>query len=270
MSDYTPTKVCSKCGIEKPATPEFWHKQARGIYGLWGICKDCRNESRRKPPRPPKQYPEFKVCPHCGIEKPATTEFFYKNSRTGWVTSYCKVCHNMLTVDWMKRNPERIKDNQRKLRLNNLDRYRTKDKIFRMKYKTKRAEYEREYRRSNPDKKRVRDNRRKARKLNLPDTFTIEQWFACLEYFNYCCAVCGNQLRDLFGNVEPHADHWIPLSYEGDDNPGTVAENMVCLCSDCNQNKKDTLPHVWLERKYGVRKGKQILNRINTYFMQTA
>lgn len=107
---------------------------------------------------------------------------------------------------------------------------------------------------------------RRARKRSLPDTFTESQWIACLEYHHYTCAVCGNQLIDLFGNV-PHADHWIPLAYNGDDNPGTVATNMICLCSACNLSKRDTMPDVWLKAQYGTRKANEILRRVKIYFI---
>lgn len=42
------TKVCTKCGIEKPATSEFFHQSKRGKYGVMTLCKECRNKSRRK------------------------------------------------------------------------------------------------------------------------------------------------------------------------------------------------------------------------------
>lgn len=34
-----------------------------------------------------------KHCPTCGIDKPATTEFWYKNTRTGW-SWQCKDCES--------------------------------------------------------------------------------------------------------------------------------------------------------------------------------
>jgi 5-methylcytosine-specific restriction endonuclease McrA len=98
----------------------------------------------------------------------------------------------------------------------------------------------------------------------LPATFTLEQWRACLEYWNGCCAVCGKQLRDLFGNVEPHADHWLPLSKGG----GSEAKNMICLCSECNMNKHDAMPNEWLTQKFGQRRAKAISENVKKYFTQ--
>lgn len=216
-----------------------------------------------------------KVCKKCGQEFPATPEFFYKNNQLkDGLYSNCKKCHNLLTgkaaAAWQKANPERAKaiqirhkekHRQRDLEINRLWRKANPEKVLAI-ARRRRAQY--------PEKNRIgsriRMQRRKARKRNLPDTFTKEQWIACLEYFHYCCAVCGNQLRDLFGNVEPHADHWIPLSYEGDGNPGTVAENMVCLCNGCNRSKWNKLPDEWLIERFGTRKANQILARVQAYF----
>jgi 5-methylcytosine-specific restriction endonuclease McrA len=125
-------------------------------------------------------------------------------------------------------------------------------------------EYSREYQLANLDKHRIGEQRRRARKRELPDTFTYEQWIACLEYHNYCCAVCGNQLRDLFGNIEPHADHWIPLIKP--ECPGTTPDNMICLCNKCNSSKSAAMPDVWLRRRFNTRKANEILKRVADYF----
>lgn len=41
MSDYTPKKCCSKCGVEKPATSEYFYKASTCKDGLNTICKTC-------------------------------------------------------------------------------------------------------------------------------------------------------------------------------------------------------------------------------------
>jgi len=116
---------------------------------------------------------------------------------------------------------------------------------------------------------RIKTHNRRARKRNLPNTFTPEQWRHALDYFHGCCAVCGRQMNDLFGEFYPAADHWIPLSYKGKDNPGTTATNIIPLChgvGGCNNKKNSTMPDEWLEREYGKRKAKEIIARIETYF----
>jgi len=42
------TKICTKCGEEKPATSEFFHKAKRGKHGVRANCKVCENEYNRE------------------------------------------------------------------------------------------------------------------------------------------------------------------------------------------------------------------------------
>lgn len=113
---------------------------------------------------------------------------------------------------------------------------------------------------------RLYEMNRRARKRELPATLTDEQWQYALDYFHGCCAVCGRQLNDLFGHYKVHQDHWLPLTYEGNDNPGTVVHNIVPLCKPCNLSKKNTQPADWLIQRFSKRKAHQILARIEEYF----
>lgn len=116
---------------------------------------------------------------------------------------------------------------------------------------------------------RVYVTNQRARNKLLPNTFTDFQWQNALNYFNGCCAVCERQLNDMFGAFAVSADHWIPLSYEGEDNPGSVADNIVPLChgvDGCNNSKKDIMPTIWLEQEFSKRKAKRIAARVQQYF----
>lgn len=48
------TKICTKCGEEKPATTEYFHRQPRGKFGFCAQCKRCtslyyqKNKARYK------------------------------------------------------------------------------------------------------------------------------------------------------------------------------------------------------------------------------
>lgn len=47
-SDHTPTKRCSKCGIEKPRTNEFFPRLKRAKDGLHSRCKTCHSANERE------------------------------------------------------------------------------------------------------------------------------------------------------------------------------------------------------------------------------
>jgi HNH endonuclease. len=218
----------------------------------------------------------LKTCTKCNRLLPATTFFFPRHTRkTGGLRPRCKTCHNEDNRAWRENNPE--KDAETKKQWNDKNpqrnlRYYQANREWYLEYSRQHRETNREiqdeqqriWKKNNPEKVRAIYQRYMARKHNLPDTFTGGQWLHCLEYFNYCCAVCGRQLKDLLGMIEPQADHWIALS--NPDCPGTVADNMVCLCNHCNVSKGAKSPLDWLIEKYGKRKAKDILARIETYF----
>ena len=205
----------------------------------------------------------MKTCSKCKKIFPATPEFFNRDRgfKDG-LRCQCKECvrqRRQETSEQQIKRAAKYRGSHRESLNERQRQRRTNDDI-----KRREAEYNRQYRQENPEKHRAKLQRRRARKRNLPNTFTGQQWERCLEYFNHCCAVCGIQLRDLFGNIEPHADHWIPLASEYC--LGSVAENTVCLCNNCNLTKHAIMPTEWLERKFGKRKAKQILERIEAYF----
>lgn len=247
MQNYT-TKYCPKCKQDKPATSEYWYQDASRADGLQAICKKCRSEAKKK---------KRQDNPEWAQEEDRKSRIKFREKRI------------QQKREWYQQNKDRVRDydlaNRDKRNAQRRERRESnpeKTQLERKKYYNLDTIYK--WRAKNPSKVIAIRQRRRARKLNLPDTFTSEQWVACLEYFNYCCAVCGVQLRDLFGNVEPHADHWIPLV--SPECLGTVAENMVCLCNHCNHTKQALLPDIWLERTYSKAKAKQILERVEMYF----
>lgn len=225
-------KTCSKCGLSLPATLEHFHRNKDGKDGLRSACKACTAKYDRevKP-----------VYRQTNREKIAQRHHEYHTN-----------------------NRERLNQRRRERREKNHEEEKQSQREYYKKNHEKAKKAQREWHKANPEYRRISESRRRARKHSLPDTFTSQEWQACLEYFHYTCPVCGSQLRDLFGNVEPHADHWIPLASEHC--TGTVAANMICLCSDCNLSKNDKLPEQWLAEKYSARKVEIILARVHRYF----
>lgn len=90
----TPTKRCTKCGNEYPATKEFFRAKKSGLYGLTGRCKTCIAEDERRSFQEPNDDPNLlKECSQCHVMRPATTKYFYasKGGRYG-LKSRCIVC----------------------------------------------------------------------------------------------------------------------------------------------------------------------------------
>jgi len=252
-------KQCTKCGQWKD-TECFYKGKAQ--------CKKCYREYKRE---------------YYKQNKDIIREYYKQNKDTirEYKCGYYK--QNKDTIrEYREQNKDTIREYKREYYKQNKDTIRE----YREQNKEKRREYKREYYEQNKDTllerqreymktpqgrrvSRIAYNNRRARKLSLPDTLTSEQWQYALNYFGGRCAICDRQLNDIFGEFTAAADHWIPLSYEGDDNPGTVAGNIIPLChgvGGCNNSKSNTMPDEWLERQFGKRKAKQIAAKIQDYF----
>lgn len=153
---------------------------------------------------------------------------------------------------WRARNADKVvryRDNRRRNRAANPERERARD----------RARYA-----QNPSRKRIENHNRTARKQTLPATLTQAEWQRCKQYWAYSCAYCGREEGFLWKLA---LEHVIPLAHSLC--PGTVATNIVPAChgiGGCNNEKSNTDTFVWLTRKFGTRKAKQIFNKIAEYF----
>jgi hypothetical protein len=261
LVDAPQTKRCSQCGETKPATREYFYGNTFTRDGLQGMCKGCRGllkKERKLNPRPKKSEGQ-KRCARCNEVKPFEA-FSREKKRGDGFYPRCKAC----VKAWQTGNSEVLHAYFRRYQREYSRSAKTaaQAKAAKRRWNQNNKGYNKEYRRTHTAELRVSSQRRRTRKLALPNTWTVQQWLKCLEYWRYRCAACESQLRDLFGNVEPHADHWYPLSKGG---PTTV-DNMICLCSPCNLSKHDKHPEVWLVERFGKRKAAEILKRVTTYF----
>ena len=101
-------KRCTKCKQWKPATLEFFHR-GLSLDGLYPKCKECKNGQRRAygqaPARPTEAETREKRCSKCKEIKPATLEYFHKDSTLDGLCYRCKECKNAETNE-RRRTPE--------------------------------------------------------------------------------------------------------------------------------------------------------------------
>jgi len=162
-------------------------------------------------------------------------------------------------------NSEKVNEKSRVYYAANSEKLNEKGRVYYAANPEKLREKNRVWQVANPEKVRVHSQRRRARKANLPNTLTTAEWQYAIDYFHGYCAVCDRPLKDLFVTHTASADHWIPLTKGG----GTTADNIVPLChgeDGCNNSKHNAMPEVWLALKFGKRKARVILKRINAYF----
>ncbi len=181
-----------------------------------------------------------KICTKCKTEYPATAEFWYQDKRNSDGLRYgCKICSKKSERKYREANPGKVRGATRK------------------------------WQTANPGKVRGATRKWRTGKAKLPCNFSVWKERRAYDYFNGCCAVCKRQLNDLFDTHNKSMDHWIAVTDQRPDNPGTVATNMIPLChgvGGCNNRKNDKDAREWLVQEYGTRNARVIIARVEQYF----
>jgi hypothetical protein len=261
-SIITPMKRCTKCGIEKPATTEYFHKLNRTIDGISTQCKNCVNMQRkiRYDKNPSTALNSNREYRQRNREAVSERKKEYRQRNKDRIRANRKELYSRTREESIEASKEYYHENRQEIRV----RRRKADDLYNKTHREQKQQWARNYYKEYPEKATAVFHRRAARKRELPATLSGTQWKKCLEYFNHRCAVCGRP-RGMWHTIA--ADHWIPLI--SPDCLGTVAGNMIPLChgdGGCNNSKGGKDAILWLNEKFGKKKAKQILDRINTYF----
>lgn len=258
---------CSNCHEWKDATVEYFGRSKHTSTGFKSSCKVCVSANRK----PYVSTPELLAKKRAQSKTPKARATATKNRRKKEAMPEYRAKKRARQSTPKEKERRRNRAALPEIRERQRAHDREYGKLYRQtaKYKETRKGINAR-RREDPNFKqqmKVAYQKRQARKLELPDTLTTEQWQYALDYFNGCCAVCGRPLKDLFGTHTASIDHWIPLS--SPDCLGTTADNCIPLChgfDGCNGSKNYRDPVEWLNGKFGKRKAKTILERINAYF----
>lgn len=164
-----------------------------------------------------------KICTRCDIEKVLDSFSRHKNGKYGRC-SICKECRKIELKDYNKeyyyKNQERLLEQKKQHRLDNVDKYKEKDKLYYNKnkddpeFKQNRREYRLEnqdrikeigrvWREVNKPKRRAAEQKREADKRNATPRWA-DRWFIDEIYeLSY--------LRSRLTGVQWHVDHIVPL-----------------------------------------------------------
>lgn len=289
-------KKCWDCERILPGTSEFFSIDKRSPTGLQTRCKDCyrnyRAANRERINQQKKEHYQnnreeirqvVKERYHENIEdsRKKQREYYHSNleqiRRWNKLNYYRHISQRRAYYEahreeqyayhraYVERNRERLNQISRERHKANPEKKRADAKLHRQRYPEKvklaKKRWYESWRASNlkiaRETSRIKEARRRARKRELPDTFTLQEWKICLEYWDQKCCICA-------GNQQIHADHWIALS---DANcPGTTVSNMIALCRQCNLAKNARNPVVWLVEKLGEEKAAAKLAEIEAYF----
>lgn len=218
------TKVCTKCGQEKPATEEYFNKGERGLYGLRSDCRECRNIYKKK------QHIKMDA-----IERVQRKQY-YADNRERELAS---------VKQWRIDNPEKVKARNDKWRADNPEQHKENHK----KWALANMEHLRQYRKENfehhkkvsqiwsaknKDRTNTKEQKRRSLKRQLPSTLTTEQWGNMKQHFNNSCAYCGEE-KPL------EQEHFFPLIKGGE----YAVSNIIPSCGSCNRSKGPKDFFIW-------------------------
>ena len=239
MSDM---KTCAKCKRSLPADKLHFFVRTKAVDGMESSCKECRGYRFSKVKKQPKS--GYKICTDCNNELPSTSEYFGNKS------SYCRKCHANQTREYSSNNRELISEKAKKFRVENPGYNNERCREYRINNRALVSEYNKEYKKNNPEIFRVKQQRRDAKKLNLPHTFTTSQWEDAKNYFGNKCAYCDD------GSILT-MDHFVPLNNGGE----FTKDNIIPACGNCNFRKRISDPLVWFRKQdfYTIAKEKGIL-----------
>jgi 5-methylcytosine-specific restriction endonuclease McrA len=233
------TKVCTRCGIEYPATSEYFYLDKRRKNGLRAKCKLCHSKEGKK---------------------------YYLGNKE-WFNEFCKNHYEENKEEYLKRqsiyrikNKDKISKYHKEYHAKNRDEMLIKSKEKYKKrieyYKEKHRQYSKIFHKTERGKQisNINCQKRHARKKELDATFTIEEWNECKRYFNNKCCYCGNESK-------LQQDHFIALSKDGE----YTINNIVPACQSCNNSKNDGNFFKWYPRQgfYNKKREQKILRYLN-------
>ena len=259
-----PTKVCTKCDRELPATLEYFSRNSRAKCGLQPKCKECNRkyhyENQERIQKRRKEYYENnkEILSEKGKEYRERNADKIKARREGnkeCIREYNRRYrlenpdyfkeYKETNADYIKEqnkkyyqeNKERIREYRREYLRKNIDKKREYAREHREKNPEWYKEYYKWYHKENPDKRSVWWQARRARQESLVSDFTNDEWKSAQEHFDNRCAYCGNETKLT-------QDHFIPVSAGG----GYTKSNIIPACGACNSSKHDVEFEDWYRR----------------------
>lgn len=260
---------CRYCGMEHPATPEYFSKRAGTAAGVTTVCLACYAVKRQPAPE------GMKRCGTCFAVKPVAEYCKRKTSKDG-LRSDCNSCVSQANRAYKAANAEKVRKYkqanrpryaalQAKYRAINPEKAKQQSKLDRDRHrvqrnaasrawyyanheenKAKAREHMRAFYRANPEvvirNSMAQRTKRRAWELR----FITKEWMCGLfKRHNGRCFYCGRRVGRP-PQLRFHIDHFIPLSKGGTNDP----ENLVLSCQPCNNSKYSKLPWEFMPEKF--------------------
>ena len=217
------TKRCSKCDRNLPL--DSYHRTRRNKDGHIAKCKECRKKlgkEYRARPEVQKRHKEYMKEYHARPDvKEMAQEYMKEYYARPDVKEHKK---DRMKKQWKEyyARPD-VKERKKEYR---------KEYFARPEVQKRMKDYRKGYnaRPGVKERNRIRAQKRKAMKRNLPHDLTADEWQDTLSRFDGKCVYCGDQWE--------HQEHLWPLSKGG----GYTRTNIVPACAPCNISKHNKYP----------------------------
>jgi 5-methylcytosine-specific restriction endonuclease McrA len=203
------------------------------LDGLDFYCSDCQSQKKHEKSAHHKAVlianpiqETHKKCSTCKSVK-SVMDFYADFRNQDGLCSQCSACMMITTIEWQKKNPDKVKKIGMDWAAANPQKVAAKGK---------------KYRQNHPEVMRIHYQTRRSRKKSCGGKLSKGIVSKLLKLQHGKCACCGSQLVLLpSGKVDGkhvHIDHIMPLAKGGTN----TDSNVQLLTSRCNLQKKDRHP----------------------------
>lgn len=236
------SKICTKCKQEKPVTAEYFHRNKNRKDGFEEICKSCKKE----------YYQENKehIIKNTRKYREENKEHYQQNRKKYNQENKDKIAKQI--KEYYEENREWFLEYRKQYYVENKEYILEQVKLYRVDNKER---YKKYYQQAS--------QRRRAVKMKLPNTLTIEEWNNIKLYFNNSCSYCGMTEKEHFKEYgeQLHQEHFVPLSRGGE----YTHNNIIPSCRMCNASKSNKSFFEWYPKQkfYNNKKEEKILTFLN-------
>lgn len=254
------TKVCTKCGIEKELSSNFFMIAKVNKDSLSGRCRECtlayKRQYYKKNVENSKQYYKDNLEHRLAYKKQYDIDNFNKVSE--YHKKYSKLNSEKLSRYSKKYNAdnrEKVIKQQHQYAKDNKEKIATRKKKYVLDNIESVLIYRKQYLKDNALQYRMRNEHRRALEKSLPSTLTLSQWEKIKKNFDNKCAYCGKESNLV-------QEHFLALSKGGE----YTTNNIIPSCQTCNNEKYNKDFFEWYPtHKYYSKKREQIILKYLNY-----
>ena len=208
-------KMCSKCKETKPL--DKFSKDAQKRDGLCCQCKVCQRAMKDAylAANPDKVKAEKAAYYAANLER-------FREANKAWKLANLSSVQEMNKA-WRKKNADHLRESKKSYSAKNIERLREQYKAWRL---------------ANPDKRRINQQNRRARKKQSSGKLSHGLASKLFKLQGGKCPCCKQPLGANY-----HLDHIMPLALGGANKDG----NMQLLRATCNMQKSDQHPLAFMQ-----------------------